>query len=107
MSTTTEQTRSGPAAGRRDTSRDGLGNRLQTFALTHFPRLWRAVQAGGPLRRWVNTRLIDSAILRAETRPYPFSTMGPYTSWDSLTDRTYSGRHLPPWGSLDRPLPDL
>jgi Animal haem peroxidase len=30
------------------------------------------------------------------TRPYAFSTKTPYTSWDSLIDRTYSGLHLPP-----------
>ena len=30
------------------------------------------------------------------TRPPALSTMSPYTSWDSLRDRTFSARHLPP-----------
>jgi prostaglandin-endoperoxide synthase 2 len=36
-------------------------------------------------------------------RPNPFSTMSTYTSWASLTDRTFSGRHLP----AAAPLADL
>jgi prostaglandin-endoperoxide synthase 2 len=32
---------------------------------------------------------------RTEPRPRPFTLAGDYTSWISLTDRTFSGRHLP------------
>ncbi|HMF36375.1 MAG TPA: peroxidase family protein, partial [Isosphaeraceae bacterium] len=43
----------------------------------------------------INAKLVNIAIYKTATRPYAFSTMSPYTSWDSLTDRTFSGRHLP------------
>ena len=36
-------------------------------------------------------------------RPRPLTMVGDYTSWISLTDRSYSGRHLPP--APDRRLP--
>ena len=79
----------------RSTARDGFRNKLQGFALTHFAWFWRLVGKIGPLERLVNAFLVNNAIYKTATRPYAFSTMSPYTSWDSLTDRTFSGRHLP------------
>jgi prostaglandin-endoperoxide synthase 2 len=66
------------------------------YVLTHFPRFWRLVQRVGPLERFVNRRVINRLLAVAEPRPNPLSTMASYTSWASLTDRTFSGRHLPP-----------
>ena len=80
----------------RDTSRDGLRNKIETRVLTGGEPVWRAVQRVEPLRRQLNRLLINSAILKTKTRPYPFSTRHDYTTWDSLTDRTYSSRHLGP-----------
>ncbi|MGB3765061.1 MAG: peroxidase family protein [Phormidesmis sp.] len=96
---------------RRDTSRDGFINRLELLVLTNFSWLWRLVQQSQPLTRWVNRFLTNFTIYKVATRPYPFSLMtldenipdterpkktDAYTSWDSLRDRTYTGRHLPP-----------
>ena len=79
----------------RSIARDGLWNRIQAFTLTHFGWAWRLVGKIEPLGRLVNAKLVNNAIYKTSTRPYAFSTMSPYTSWDSLTDRTFSGRHLP------------
>ncbi|MBD5634086.1 MAG: heme peroxidase, partial [Candidatus Eremiobacteraeota bacterium] len=108
----------------RDTSRDGFGNTLQTFVLTRFAPFWHAIQRLEPLARVVNKILIDSAIDVIPARPYAFSlmTLEPnvpdttipkkpetYTSWDSLNDRRYTSRHLPPDPEFNRPdrLPEL
>jgi prostaglandin-endoperoxide synthase 2 len=79
----------------RDVSRDGWRNRIETYVLTHFGPIWRLIQRSAWLRRRVNRTLINLAVRKTKPRPHQFSTIGSYTSWDSLTDRTFSGRHLP------------
>lgn len=69
------------------------------------------IQRSPRLARWLNRFLVNNTIYKVATRPYPFSLMTldehipdtdipkkteAYSSWDSLSDRTYTGRHLPP-----------
>ncbi|SDK68211.1 prostaglandin-endoperoxide synthase 2 [Nonomuraea maritima] len=92
----------------RTVATDGLVNRLRFLALTNGRPFWQAVQRSRPIRRRVNAWLIDSAVREMPPRPEPLSTMADYTSWASLTDRTYNGRHLPPMpvGDDRRPSPE-
>jgi prostaglandin-endoperoxide synthase 2 len=67
----------------------------------------RVVQSIGPLERGLNRLAINRLVETVEPRPNPLSTMAPYTSWSSLTDRTYSGRHLPPAAAGARGFPPV
>jgi prostaglandin-endoperoxide synthase 2 len=79
----------------RSTERDGWRNQIETLVLTRFGGAWRLAQRVPLLRTLLNRVLIERAILKTKTRPHQFSLLSPYTSWDSLTDRTFTGRHLP------------
>jgi prostaglandin-endoperoxide synthase 2 len=87
----------------RSRERDGWANRLQSYVLTNFEPVWEFLHSRPRLRRPVNRALINSAVLTMPTRPNPFSTLAPYTSWSSLTDRNYSSRHLPAVAARDLP----
>ncbi|MCA8928289.1 MAG: heme peroxidase [Alphaproteobacteria bacterium] len=65
-------------------------------------RLFDVVEAVPVLAVHANRILINRAVGRARTRPHPWSTAQPYTSWTALSDRSWSGRHLPP-----KPVADL
>ncbi|MEU8362796.1 peroxidase family protein [Nonomuraea sp. NPDC048882] len=92
-------------ASARGISTDGLANRLRFLALTNGRPFWDLVQKCPPVRRRLNATLIDHAVREMPPRPEPLSTMADYTSWASLTDRTYSGRHLPPVNADEDRLP--
>ncbi len=73
-----------------------LRNDAEFFATTRFPRAWRFAASRPRIARSVNRVLIDRAVSKMPPRPDPLSTLAPYTSWESLTDRRWNGRHLPP-----------
>ncbi|HBE32823.1 MAG TPA: heme peroxidase, partial [Cyanobacteria bacterium UBA11368] len=93
------------ATKQRDKSRDGFKNRLESYALSHLKPMWDFIQSNEGLKKAVNKKLINNAIYKLPTRPFPFSTLSPYTSWDSLTDHTYSALHLEPAEKLPDNLP--
>ncbi|MCD0449602.1 heme peroxidase [Actinocorallia sp. API 0066] len=93
--------------GARTISTDGAVNRLRFLALTHARPLWRLAETSTPLRRRLNAKLIDQAVREMPPRPEPFSTLAPYTSWRSLTDRGYAGRHLPPVADAESGRPPV
>lgn len=50
----------------------------------------------GPVRRLISRAVTNEFGYNTTLRPRPLSMVSDYTSWLSLTDRSYSGRHLPP-----------
>ncbi|HEY2161978.1 MAG TPA: peroxidase family protein [Solirubrobacteraceae bacterium] len=98
---------SGTEEDARSTAKDGLANQLEAFLTTRGTPIWKLIQSVPPARSAVNAALTNLAILKFPTRPNPFSTMAEYTSWDSLTDRTFDSRHLPAAMSLDPGLPQV
>lgn len=64
------------------------------LGLLQKPVIGRLIEGVPPLHSWVNKLLINRIVTQARSRPHPFSTMVPYTSWSSLTDRVWAGRHL-------------
>jgi prostaglandin-endoperoxide synthase 2 len=65
-----------------------------TDVLRHVP--------GG--QRLVTSAFVSLLANATPPRPRPLTMWGDYTSWVSLTDRSFTGRHLPP-APADRPLP--
>lgn len=59
-------------------------------------KLFGIIEAIPPLARIANRWAINRTIRRARPRPHPLSTVHDYVSWRGLTDRRWSGRHLPP-----------
>ncbi len=80
----------------RDTARDGLRNKLRTFFLTKFGWFWTLMQSLGPIKRWWNAKLLNGAIKAMPYRPEPLCNQADYTTWEGLSNRKWSSRHLPP-----------
>ena len=60
-----------------------------------------------PLHRFLNRRLINRYAYATKARPRPFSMNASYTCWRGLTDRRFSGRHLPEKKSYNAALPPI
>jgi prostaglandin-endoperoxide synthase 2 len=84
---------------------EGLANGLEIGAVTHLPGLWRLLRKTPRVNVAIDRLIIDRMVYKMRTRPNALSTMSSYTSWESLTDRSYSARHLPPDPALQRRLP--
>jgi len=85
------------APGRqRDTSRDGLRNRVEDVLLSGLRPFWEVVNKTPWLARIANRLIVNNAVLKAPCRPLALSTQAPTTNWATLTDRTWFSRYLPP-----------
>jgi prostaglandin-endoperoxide synthase 2 len=91
------------AAATRDTSRDGLRNKIEDYLLTHGRPFWELVNRQPWISRVVNRVIVNNAVGKAPFRPLRLSTMDDYPSWSSLTDRTWFSRYLPPKDILNLP----
>ena len=94
------------SSGVRDTSRDGLRNKVETWILTGLEPLWAFVNARPGLAEVFNKVIVDMAVSKAPARPLALSTMHAYPSWASLTDRTWFSRYLPPKTIPGLPTPE-
>jgi prostaglandin-endoperoxide synthase 2 len=74
---------------------------------TRFGPVWRFLQSVPALERVVNRRLINHGINLLPPRPYRLTTKADFTSADTLSDKTFNSRQLPPTDSLKlRTTPD-
>jgi prostaglandin-endoperoxide synthase 2 len=72
--------------------------RLPEIVARELPNVVGRLGLGGvePIRRLVSRTVINKFGYATTLRPRALSLASDYTSWMSLTDRTFSGRHLPP-----------
>lgn len=80
---------------RRDKSSDGLKNRVEAWLLTHIEPAWSFINQSSSLSKAINCILINNAVNKTRNRPLPLSLKAPYTTWSTLTDKTWYSRYLP------------
>lgn len=101
------QLTSGEFMAKRNKSRDGLKNRVEYFVLTHFRPVWDFIYNHPRLNRAAKKFMLNKKLYTIPSRPYPYSTWGAYTSWESLTDKSYNSRFLPPAEKFNQQLPPI
>jgi prostaglandin-endoperoxide synthase 2 len=71
---------------------------LPDLVTRQLPKVVGPLGVGGipPIRNLVSRVVINQFAYATTLRPRALSLASDYTSWLSLTDRSYSGRHLPP-----------
>jgi prostaglandin-endoperoxide synthase 2 len=71
---------------------------LPGFVTRQLPKVVGPLGVGGipPIRSLASRLVINQFGYTTTLRPRALSLASDYTSWLSLTDRTFSGRHLPP-----------
>ena len=66
-------------------------------ALVHqLPRIIEPLASVPPLRRLASKLLINHYSYATSLRPRALTLESDYTTWTTLTDRRFTGRHLPP-----------
>lgn len=65
--------------------------------------VYRTIPRVPPLHRWLNRVIINKLAYAVPPRPRPLSMNAGYANWSGLTNRIYSGRHLPPVPDQDLP----
>jgi prostaglandin-endoperoxide synthase 2 len=81
---------------KRERVHSGFGARISGFLIGNFQPFWDVLTQHKGLKTWLSNQIINSISSSTRTRPHPYSTVSDYTSWRSLTDRTYFARHLAP-----------
>ncbi len=79
---------------------------MASFSYRLKATLFGIAEALPPLGEWVNKWAINRVVNRARPRPHPLSTYADYVSWTGLTERQWSGRHLPPRPRDNAPEPE-
>lgn len=69
---------------------------FRNFLTQQVPRLLQPLGGIPPIRRLVSRVVIKVLAGSTSPRPRALSMLADWTSWQSLTDRSFSGRHLPP-----------
>lgn len=82
-----------------------MGEFLFRF-VNRFPWIVRFASRITWLRRLISDFYINMQSYSTNPRPRPFSLASSYTTWQSLTDRSYTGRHLPE-AAGNQNLPDI
>jgi prostaglandin-endoperoxide synthase 2 len=85
--------------------RRGVKYTISFWIASNFKGLWDFLSRYPMVRSAVNEGIINQFVSSMEPRPARMSTRSPYTSWESLTDQTYSDRHLPERTSGPEPPP--
>ena len=69
-------------------------------------KLFAFIESVPPLAKLANRWAINRVVNRARPRPHPLSTAQDYVCWQGLTDRRWSGRHLPARPRIKNPDPN-
>ncbi|WP_424930886.1 peroxidase family protein [Amaricoccus macauensis] len=79
------------------------GTRSANFRTRILAAIYTTIPRIPPLHRALNRYLINQLAFAVPPRPRPLTMKGGYSTWPGLTNRAYSGRHLPPAPSLNLP----
>ena len=89
-----------------DVKQPGKLELLIEQAPMHGAPFWHLLQSIDPVEKVVNRALINKAINVLDPRPYRLSTLKPYTTYETLTDKKRNTRQLP-GRTTPTDLPDL